>query len=201
MALIDPAGREAPHLDDVRFAVVDVESTGLDPLQHRILQVAVVLVDRHGHVLDRWSSYVRPRWGRLSRLGPVHVHGIRHRDLRGAPRSAEVMAELLRRIDGTVLTAHNLEFDLAFLRAEAGRAGLGFPDVPHLCTLQMSRRLDPDRRLRHRLSDLCARHGIEVVRPHDALADADATALVVPALLTAHGVETFDQLLALTSVS
>lgn len=193
---VDHAGRS---LDDVRFAVVDVETTGLDPRRHRILQVAVVLVDRHGEVVDRWSSYVRPRFGRLSRLGPVHVHGIGHRDLRGAPRPAAVLAELARRIDGAVLTAHNLGFDLAFLEAEAARCGQPLPEVPHLCTLEMSRRLDPSREMRHRLSDLCARHGITVVRPHDALADADATALVIPYLLEAHGVATVDQLLALTS--
>jgi DNA polymerase-3 subunit epsilon len=183
----------------MRFAVVDVETTGLSPRRHRILQIAVVVVDAEGDVLDRWSSYVRPRWGRLSRLGPRHVHGITHRRLRGAPRIDAVLVELAARLDGAVLTAHNLPFDLAFLRAAAQRSGTPLPAVPGLCTLEMSRRLDPDRQLRHRLGDLCERHGVVVVRPHDALADADATALVVPHLLAAHGIETRDQLEALLS--
>lgn len=184
---------------DMRFAVVDVETTGLSPRRHRILQVAVVVVDAEGQVLDRWSSYVRPRWGRLSRLGPRHVHGITHRRLRGAPHIDAVITELAGRLDGAVLTAHNLPFDLAFLRAAAQRCGAVLPVVPGMCTLDLSRRLDPDRQLRHRLGDLCERHGVTVVRPHDALADADATALVVPHLLAAHGVETRDQLEALLS--
>jgi DNA polymerase-3 subunit epsilon len=183
----------------MRFAVVDVETTGLSPRRHRILQVAVVVVDADGLVLDRWSSYVRPRWGRFSRLGPRHVHGITHRQLRGAPDIGTVIVELAGRLDGAVLTAHNLPFDLAFLREAARRSGTPLPSASGLCTLDLSRRLDPDRQLRHRLGDLCERHGVTVVRPHDALADADATALVVPHLLAAHGVATRDQLEALLS--
>ncbi len=72
--------------------------------------------------------------------------------------------------------------------------GVTVPIVNPLCTLTMSRRLDPDRQLSHRLGDLCARYGIELVRPHDALADADATAAVLPHLLRAHGITTSAQL-------
>ncbi len=185
----------------MRFAVVDVETTGLSPRRHRILQVAVVVVDADGQVLDRWSSYVRPRWGRLSRLGPRHIHGITHRDLRDAPGIDAVLAELAGHLDGAVLTAHNLPFDIAFLREASRRSGTPLPTSRGLCTLDLSRRLDPDRQLRHRLGDLCERHGVTVVRPHDALADADATALVVPHLLAAHGVETADQLEAFLSTA
>ena len=65
----------------------------------------------------------------------------------------------------------------------------------------MSRALDPEHRQRHRLSDLCERYGVVLVRPHDALADADATAAVLPHLLRAHGVTTVDQLSLLPAAS
>ena len=58
----------------------------------------------------------------------------------------------------------------------------------------MSRRLDPERQLSHRLADVIARYGIANERPHDALEDALATAAVLPHLLRAHGVTTTDQL-------
>ena len=63
-----------------------------------------------------------------------------------------------------------------------------------LCTLRMSRGLDPDRERSHRLADLCERYGVSNERPHDALHDARATALVLPHLLDAHGVRTADDL-------
>jgi hypothetical protein len=42
---------------------------------------------------------------------------------------------------------------------------------------------------------------VELVRPHDALADADATAAVLPHLLRAHGITTVDQLSLLPAAS
>ena len=58
-----PSVAELPaSLASVEFAVVDVETSGLSSRSHRILQVAVVRARADGTVIDRWCSYVRPRW-------------------------------------------------------------------------------------------------------------------------------------------
>jgi DNA polymerase-3 subunit epsilon len=170
-----------------RFAVVDVETSGLSSRRHRILQIGVVTVESDGTVVDQWSTFVRLRrpW---SRIGPRRVHGITRRTLRGAPRAEVAVAELCRRLDGTVFTAHNADFDAAFIDRAAARAGVAPPGGRRLCTLQLSRRLDPDRQLTHGLADVCARYDITIERHHDALCDARATAAVLPHLLRAHGV-------------
>ena len=177
-----------------RFAVVDVETTGLSVRRDHVLQVGVVVVDGSGVVLDRWSSLVAPRFRFWFRVGPVGLHGIHRRDLRGAPTAAEVMAQLARHLHGARFVAHNAEFDLAFLRKMAARAGTTLRAADPLCTLRLSRQLDPQRQLSHRLADLCGRYDIHHVRPHDALADADATAAVLPYLLRAHGIVGVPQL-------
>ena len=87
-----------------------------------------------------------------------------------------------------MFTAHNAEFDAAFIERAARRAGVPLALDRRLCTLQLSRRLDPDRQLFHGLADLCARYDVALDRPHDALADATATAAVLQHLLAAHGV-------------
>ena len=169
-----------------RFAVVDIETSGLSTRRHRILQVAVVTV-HDGRVVDEWSSLVKLRWP-WQRVGPRRVHGIDRRALRGAPSAADVLRQLGERLDGAVFTAHNVAFDWAFIRSAARRAGVALPEVERLCTLQLSRRLDPDRAMSHRLADLCLRYSIANNRPHDALFDARATAEVLPLLLRAHAV-------------
>ena len=169
-----------------RFAVVDIETSGLSLRRHRILQVAVVTVES-GRIVDEWSTLVRLRWP-WQRVGPRRVHGITRRSLRGAPTLDQTLAELGRRLDGAVFTAHNVAFDWSFVRRAAERNGTPIPTPPRLCTLWMSRRLDPDRTQPHRLADLCERYGVSNDRPHDALADARATAQVLPHLLAAHGV-------------
>jgi len=181
-------------LADARFAVVDVETSGLSAARHRVLQVAIVVVDADGHVLDSWVSLVRPRWRWAFRLGPRDIHGLDRAALRRAPPAAEVFAELARRLESTTFTAHNASFDAAFLRHGARRLGIALDISTQLCTLRMSRKLDPDRQLSHRLADVSARYGVANAKPHDALEDALATAAVLPHLLRAHGISTTDQL-------
>ncbi len=185
---------EPRPVSSMRFAVVDVETSGLSLRRHHVLQVGVVVVDGDGQVMDRWSSLVAPRRRWFFRVGPTSLHGIHRRDMRGAPSAAEVLGELARRIGDAQFVAHNASFDEAFLAKAARRAGVQLRTSPALCTLRLSRRLDPDRQLSHRLGDLCTRYGVELVRPHDALADADATAAVLPHLLRAHGITAADQL-------
>jgi DNA polymerase-3 subunit epsilon len=168
-----------------RYAVVDVETSGLRPRRDHVLQIAVVTVDEHGTVIDRWSTLVRLRhW--WQRVGPRHIHGISRRQLRRAPRLRAVLVELADRLDGSVFTAHNAEFDAEFIERAARRSGVPLIIERRICTLDLSRRLDPERQLTHGLAELCARYGVPLTDHHDALADATATAAVLPHLLRAH---------------
>jgi DNA polymerase-3 subunit epsilon len=195
---MNPAISDTSELTALRFAVVDVETSGLSFDRHRVLQVAVVTIDGAGSVVDRWSSLVRPhnRW--LFRIGPRRIHGLTRARLRAAPSAEAVLTELSSRLAGSTFTAHNARFDAAFLERWAARSGVTLALTPQLCTLQLSRQLDPERKLSHRLSDVTARYGVANERPHDALEDALATAAVLPHLLRAHGVATSDQLSRLT---
>ena len=180
-----------------RFAVVDLETSGLKTQRHRILQLGMVIVEADGSVVDQWSSLVKLRWP-LQRVGPTHIHGIARRDLRGAPSLDDALDQLGRRMNGAVFTAHNAAFDSDFLLRAARRRSSDDPVRiglnPRLCTLRMSRRLDPDRELSHRLGDVCERYGVALERPHDALGDAAATAAVLPHLLAAHRITESEQL-------
>ena len=169
-----------------RFAVVDIETSGLSTRWHRVLQIAVATVV-DGEVVDEWSSLVRARWP-WQRIGPRHVHGLTRDQLRHAPPRDEVLRELAQHVDGAVLCAHNVEFDWAFLARDARRSGIRLAPAHQLCTLRLSRRLDPERELSHRLGDVCARYGVVNERAHDARFDARATAQVLPYLLAEHGV-------------
>lgn len=169
-----------------RFAVVDIETSGLSTRWHRVLQIAVATVV-DGEIVDEWSSLVRARWP-WQRIGPRHVHGLTRDQLRHAPPRDEVLHELAQHVDGAVLCAHNVEFDWAFLARDARRSGICLAPAHQLCTLRLSRRLDPERELSHRLGDVCARYGVVNERAHDARFDARATAQVLPYLLAEHGV-------------
>jgi len=177
-------------LSERRFAVVDVETNGLSSRRDWVLQVAVITTTGDGEVLDRWSSSVRPRFGRV---GPTHIHGLRAHDLKEAPTFADVAPDLVRRLDGAVFTAHNAEFDWGFVARALRRAGYRAPDTTRLCTARLSRAVAREAPS-HRLVDVCERHGIVITRAHDAAADAEATAAVLPFLFADGALETADDL-------
>jgi DNA polymerase III subunit epsilon len=172
-----------------RFAVVDVETSGLSARRHRILQIAVVTVSDDGAIVERWSSYVRPGFGWV---GARRVHGLTRRVLRSAPPFAAVAADVAGRLDGAILVAHNAAFDWAFIHRALRRARVDAADTQRLCTMRLSRSLDPDGVLSHRLADVAGRHGIALEHAHDALADAEATARLLPRLLAAAGADPAD---------
>lgn len=192
---INPSGAVLdPALMATRFAVVDLETSGLSMRRNRMLQIGLVHVDAVGTVSGSWSTYVRPRYWPIAKVGPTNIHGIRLKDLRGAPRLRPVLDEFNERTAGCVVVAHNLDFDWGFLEMAARRADHRLVDNARLCTLKMSRSLDPERLRSHRLGELCTYYGVEHAQPHHALTDALATAQVLPRLLRQANVTTREQL-------
>lgn len=176
-----------------RCTVIDLETTGLDAASDDIIQMAAVSIDLNesngvvvGTQIDEWSTLIRPRrpW---RPVGAREIHGIgRRRLVRGASLE-RALAELDTRLHGRVTVAHNLSFDWTFIERAHRHHDLEPPAGARACTLAISRSLDPSRQRQHRLSDLCERYGVELSNAHDALADARATAAVLPALITEAG--------------
>jgi DNA polymerase III subunit epsilon len=167
---------------DAPFAVVAVETTGLSPAKgDRVVEIAVVRVGVDGRIEDEYATLVNP--GRD--VGPVFVHGISNSEVLDAPTFDDVVGELLARLDGAVVVAHNAAFVERFLAAELARTGVTLPLNPALCSLWLARRTlrAPDQRL-----DTLARVvGLPVADAHTALADARTVAALLPRLLAAHG--------------
>ncbi|HEX7683602.1 MAG TPA: exonuclease domain-containing protein [Trinickia sp.] len=152
---------------DTPIAFVDLETTGGSVAEHRITEIGVVRVGPSG--VERWSALVNPQ-----QPIPAFIQsltGITDDMVRDAPTFGSLAAELYERLDGSLFIAHNASFDRGFLRREFERAGFAFnPDV--LCTVKLSRALWPAEK-RHGLDALIARHALEPLARHRALADAD----------------------------
>lgn len=181
-------------IDQVRFAVVDTETTGLSTDNDRVLQIGVVVVRGNGAVEKEFVTYVRRlTWG-FGHVGAFHIHGITRRQLRGGIKPREAIEKLNALISDCVFTAHNAKFDIGFLQSDSTRLQIPLKLTGPLCTLNLSRKLDPQRAMSHKLKDVAARFGKSTERPHDALADAQLTAAVLPELLSAHRITTHGEL-------
>ena len=176
-ARIRKGGGEVPST--AKFAVVDVETTGLSSKQDRIIEVAVIRLDADCRYVDHWVQRIQPN--RAISPGARAVHGIRDSDLVDQPEFATVAPELARLIGGMLVVAHNASFDTAFLENEFTRAGWTDVELRYLCTLQASRLVAPDLD-NHRLATCCEAAGVSLDAAHSALGDARAAALLLQAL-------------------
>jgi DNA polymerase-3 subunit epsilon len=167
-------------LRDVRFAVVDVETTGRGPWAgNRIIEIAIVEVHA-GAIVDEYETLVNPGQGVPGAI--TALTGITSAMLAPAPWFEHVAHEVAERLEGRVFVAHNATFDWSFVSSELVSATGQAPDVPRLCTVRMARRLVT--RLRHRNLDELSRHfGVEIHARHRAYGDALATARVFLRLL------------------
>lgn len=181
------------------FAVVDLETTGFDPRKDRIVQMAAVVVDGRGTIVDSWDTVVRPESPDNYEHGAEHVHGIsREMVANGMPLRA-ALDRIWSLADGRVFTAHNARFDISFLEAESQRVGLDRQVNRHVDTLELARRTDSERSRKHSLQALCEHYGVERERAHEALSDARATATILLKLIDELGAVSTDQLPGLDS--
>jgi len=183
-----------PGLGDTLFAVVDVETTGLDPDADRILQMAAVVVDSTGRVVEEFETVVRPESPDEYEHGAEHIHGISREMVEQGMPLRSALENLLSVVDGRLLTAHNARFDMSFLQAESRRVGLEWNVSQYVDTLHLSRRTDSSADRRHNLEALCERYGVTRARAHEASADAKAAASILLRLIDELGVESPEQL-------
>ena len=175
---------------NVSFAVVDFETTGLNPETDRIVQLAAIIVNGEGDIVDSFDTIVKPENPAEYQHGAEHIHGITAEQVSSGMPLREALEQLWAINDGRIFTAHNAPFDLGFLHAESERVGIEGSVEFHIDTLELSRRTTgTDTTRRHNLFALCEHYGIERDKVHDARSDATATAQLLMHLIKELGVE------------
>jgi DNA polymerase-3 subunit epsilon len=170
-----------------RWAVVDVEATGLRADRDELLSFGVVPID-NGRIQVGRSLYRLVRPQRMPGEQTVVIHGIRPADLADAPPISEVVDDLGQALAGRAMVAHVALVEKAFLGPILRDHGRRLPKVV-VDTDVLGRLWMADRGLRPRssplaLDELADALGLPVHRRHHALGDAQTTAQVFLALAT-----------------
>jgi DNA polymerase-3 subunit epsilon len=163
---------------EASFAVVDLETTGLDPRTHEVLSVGIVPIDG-GRIIVGGAYYSTVRPLVAPQRQTVVIHGIRPVDAAAAPPADEVAGELVQQLRDRILVAHVADVERRFLRAWLGDAGSppgGIVDTDVLARLVIFRRGGPLVGTHVGLGAAAARFGLPEHRRHHALGDALTTA-------------------------
>jgi DNA polymerase-3 subunit epsilon len=181
-------------LSEIEFASVDVETTGLAPGRHRLIEVAAVIVTAAGEGTS-FRRLINPE--RKIPQFITQFTGITESMVARSTRANSVLPKLRDFIGQRPVVGHNIGFDLSFLNAESDRAGMGmyFPETG-LDTIALARRYVTGLR-RASLDRVALALHVPVHARHRALPDARLTAQIFAMLLARareEGCETLEDL-------
>lgn len=182
-------------LDSLSYIAIDLETTGLRPARQRAIEIAAVRYDA-GQEVDVFTTLLRP--DRRVPASITALTGISDAMLADAPAFDDIADALLHFLSDAVLAGHNVEFDVAFINSELGRASRPPLLNRRLDTLPLALSLMPRLR-RASLAHVATALELPQGERHRALADARLTGAVLGRLLPlarARGLESLDQLLA-----
>lgn len=154
------------------FKILDTETTGLDPVSDRIIEIAAVeIIDRRVTGVEL-HSFVNPE-GRKISYGSYEVHRINDADVADAPTFAEVWPRFTAFIGADPIVIQNQAFDLGFLNPAIERAGLLPITNQIIDSIDISREVWPGQR--PSLDAILKRLGMfdeERAKKHGALVDS-----------------------------
>lgn len=162
----------------MREIVLDTETTGFEPeAGDRIVEIGAVELLNHMPTGRTYHQYINPE--RSMPKDAFEVHGLGDDFLRDKPLFAKVGQEFLDFVQDSTLVIHNASFDMKFLNAELGWAGLKkLPNSQALDTLLIARKKFPGSPAS--LDALCRRFGVDNTarEKHGALLDSEILAEV-----------------------
>ena len=182
-------GSKGQSLND-SYVVFDLETTGLSPDKNKIIEIgAVKVVD--GAITERFSTFVNPEVPIPYNI--EQLTSIKDDMVLDAPRIEEILPEFMKFCEGTVMVAHNAEFDTGFIRKNCERMGLPF-DFTIADTVALARILLPQLN-RFKLDTVAKAVGVSLDHHHRAVDDAACTAEIFVKfieMLHERGMETLD---------
>ena len=167
---------------DTRFVAIDIETTGLDPERDEVISFAGIPIES-GRIIaaEAVRGLVRPR--EASTGASTEIHGLRDRDLTGAPTAPEALAPLAALLPHRVPVVHAQWVERTFLRKGGCPLPRRIVDTALLWRMLSIGRGEPDPGTCS-LSTIAWALGVPSHRPHTAEGDTLTAAQVFLAIAT-----------------
>lgn len=156
------------------FIVLDFETTGLDYMEDRIIEIAAIKYE-NGIETDKFIHLVNP-------LMPIpyaatRINHITDEMVADADTERYLIPQLIEFLSDSLLVGHNLNFDLHFLEAAAQRYGFTV-EYNYIDTLSVSKKLFPDL-LNYKLTTIAKNLGHNIIGMHRAEEDVRVCAEII----------------------
>ncbi|MCH5216568.1 MAG: 3'-5' exonuclease [Muribaculaceae bacterium] len=156
------------------FAAIDFETANLN--KSSICSVGIVVV-RNSIITNKYYSLINPIPNYYSYWN-TKIHGLSDVDTRDARCFRDIWIEVEPIIQGLPFVAHNSSFDEACLKEVFRVYQMDYPDYKFHCTYRASQRKFGKILPNHQLQTVAEHCGYKLVNHHNALSDAEATAII-----------------------
>ncbi|MDI9230160.1 helicase C-terminal domain-containing protein [Staphylococcus caprae] len=154
------------------YAVVDLETTGNQLDYDEIIQIGITFVRNH-QIIDTYHSMIRTDL----EIPPFiqALTSIEEEMLAQAPYFNEVAEDIYNQIKDCIFVAHNISFDLNFIKNAFDNCNIQFRPKKVMDTLELFKIAFPTDKS-YQLSELAQSHNIPLTNAHRADEDATTTA-------------------------
>lgn len=166
-------------------AAFDLETTGRDPLDARIVTASVVVVNGRQEIINHREWLVNP--GIVIPEEAAAIHGVSTAQaiaegMDPAQATAEIAAHLRNLFQTMPVLAFNASYDFTVLARECARHGVRpVEPTPVVDPFIIDKHVDRYRRGKRTLTAMCEFYGIPLHNAHTSVADAAATIAVAHA--------------------
>ncbi|MFH1675941.1 MAG: exonuclease domain-containing protein, partial [bacterium] len=164
----DQTAGEIRKPDFSRFIALDLETTGLDPVEGEIVEIGAILFEGEQET-DSYHAMVKPSQGFPERNR--RLTGIDPKLLDNGMNPPDAFKGLVEFVGNELLVSHNVKFDIGFLAHHFKKHDMIPLANPALCTLHLAAIVNPEEDTLQ-LGALAESWGIVVKDPHRALQDA-----------------------------
>jgi len=160
------------------LAFIDIETTGLDVINHEIIEIGCVLATPKLEVIEEFELKIKPE--RVANADPVSLKISPYQEelWEDAHTLKDAMGILSKKVKDAIMVGQNIAFDSGFLEHAFSKIGIKNSMHYHkLDTISIAwAKFHKDIDFEHfSLREMCLRFDIENKNPHTGLSDARAT--------------------------
>lgn len=167
----------------LKLVFIDLETTGLDPEKHEILEIGGVVVEHNisddsAHSFQEIGEFeykVKPKHIETASPEALRINHYNEADWLFAGELGQTLKDLSKKVEGAVMVAHNVSFDWGFLGAACIRENVNLKMDHHkldLLSIAFAKLYDKDWTPKFNLWALAEHFGLQNKKAHSALADA-----------------------------
>jgi DNA polymerase III epsilon subunit family exonuclease len=175
----------------------DLETTGLNPGIHEIIEIGAVLVSQPDfQVIKTYEAKVIPEHIETASPEALKINHYDPENWRDAIPLAQAMREISEMAQDSIPAGYNVTFDWAFIQAALNQVGMPDPFYYHrvdVMSIAFAKLYNDQTFAKYSLSELCGFYGITNRMAHTALADAQATYEVFVAMMKEKFIEKQDE--------